>query len=65
MANKGKKILFGAAIAGMTFGGGFGLAKHNAKVEKEQLKKEYVSKINKIFDEQIKNNQIDQKSHKA
>ena len=53
MANKVKKVLFGAAIAGMGFGGGFGLSKHNAKVEKEQLK----TKVETTFDKQIKDNQ--------
>lgn len=53
MANKVKKVLFGTAIAGMTFGGGFGLSKHNAKVEKEQLK----TKVETAFDKQIKDNQ--------
>lgn len=52
MANKTKKAMFTAAVAAMTFGGGYGLAKHSAKTEKEQLK----SKVETAFDNQISAN---------
>lgn len=53
---KAKKFLFGTAIAGMTFGGGFGLAKHQSNTEKEMQKKEIVSKVQNNFDAQINTN---------
>ena len=52
MANKTKKALFSAAVAAMTFGAGFGVAKHSEKKEKEQLKE----KVEITFDKQIKDN---------
>ena len=52
MANKTKKAMFTAAVAAMTFGGGYGLAKHSAKTEKEQLK----SKVETAFNNQISAN---------
>lgn len=51
MANKTKKAMFTAAVAAMTFGGGYGLAKHN-KTDKEQLK----AKVETVFDNQISAN---------
>ena len=52
MANKTKKALFSAAVAAMTFGAGFGVAKHSEKKEKEQLKE----KVEITLDKQIKDN---------
>ena len=52
MENKIKKILFTTTVSAITFGGGYLVAKHNAKIEKEQLK----TQIEKIFDNQIISN---------